>query len=154
MRKAEKLAKELFSDADLESISQAIKSFEEKTSGEIVISFNASAGSQPYKTAKRIFEKAKLYETKERNATLIALFLADKKFAVYGDSGIHAKVPEGFWDETVAEMRSKFAAGAMQEGLLVGIRQLGENLAKYFPVATDDVDELSNEIQYGKTDDE
>lgn len=149
MTKAEKLAKAIFSDADLEAISGAVKAFEKLTSGEIVISFNTTSNGQPYKTAKRIFKKAKLHQTAERNATLIVLFLAEKKFAVYGDAGIHEKVPQGFWDETISEMRRHFAEGKMLDGLLVGIKELGENLAKYFPVATDDVNELSDDIQYG-----
>jgi uncharacterized membrane protein len=149
MSKAEKLAKALFSDADLKAISAAIKVFENKTSGEIVINFNTTSYGQPYKTAKRVFEKAKLHHTAQRNATLIVLFLSEKKFAVYGDVGIHEKVPEGFWEDTVAEMRSNFAEGKMTEGLLTGINKLGENLARYFPVAKDDVNELSDEIQYG-----
>ncbi len=152
MSKAEKLAKEIFSDQDLQDISAEIKTFEGRTSGEIVISFNTSSHNQPYKTAKRIFEKAKLHQTKERNATLIVLFLSEHKFAVYGDVGIHEKVPVDFWEETVDEMRAQFGQGNMREGLLAGIHKLGENLAKYFPVAADDVNELSDEIKFGDSD--
>lgn len=148
MKKAEKLAREIFSNQDLEDISKAIGTFESQTSGEIVISFNTTSHNQPYKTARRIFEKAKLYQTKKRNATLIVLFLTEKKFAVYGDAGIHDKVPEDFWEKTVAEMKTDFAEGRMREGLLHGINELGKNLAKYFPVATDDENELSNELKF------
>ena len=118
MNKAEKLAKDIFSDQDLQEISGAINTFEGRTSGEIVISFNTTSHNQPYKSAKRIFEKAKLYQTKERNATLIVLYLSEQKFAVYGDVGIHEKVPTDFWEETVDEMRAQFAQGNMREGLL------------------------------------
>ncbi len=154
MKKAEKLAKEIFSDEDLLEISEAIKSFENQTSGEIVISFNTTSYNQPYKSARRIFEKAKLHQTKERNATLIVLFLSEKKFAVYGDSGIHEKVPENFWESTVSDMKAQFAEGKMKTGLLHGIQQLGENLATFFPVAIDDVNELSDELKYGDDDHE
>ena len=152
MSKAEKLAKEIFSDQDLQDISAEIKTFEGRTSGEIVISFNTSSHNQPYKAAKRIFEKAKLHQTKERNATLLVLFLSEHKFAVYGDVGIHEKVPVDFWEETVDEMRAQFGQGNMRDGLLAGIHKLGENLAKYFPVAADDVNELSDEIKFSDSD--
>ena len=154
MKRAERLAREIFSDSDLQEIAEAIKVFEGRTSGEIVISFNTTSHGQPYKATKRIFEKAKLYETKERNATLIALFLTEHKFAVYGDEGIHSKVPENFWEETVDEMRRSFADGEMKAGLLKGINALGENLAAYFPVDVDDVNELSNELKFGEHEDE
>ncbi|MBT4360108.1 MAG: TPM domain-containing protein [Candidatus Marinimicrobia bacterium] len=152
MSKSEKLAKEIFSDQDLQDVSAAINTFEGRTSGEIVISFNTTSRNQPYKTAKRIFEKAKLHETKERNATLIVLFLSEQKFAVYGDVGIHEKVPADFWEATVDEMRTQFAQGNMRDGLLAGIQKLGENLAKYFPVSEDDVNELSDDIKFGDSD--
>ena len=150
MGKAEKLAKEIFSDQDLQDISAAIKSFEGQTSGEIVISFNTNSHNQPYKAAKRIFEKAGLFKTKERNAILLVLFLSEQKFAIYGDEGIHKKVPEDFWESTIAEMKTLFAQGEMREGLLTGINKLGKNLAKYFPVAADDVNELSDDLKYGE----
>ncbi len=153
MTRAEKLAGKFFSDGDLQEISNAISAFEARTSGEIVISFNTSSNNQPYKTAKRIFEKAKLYQTKERNATLIVLFLAEKKFSIYGDVGIHEKVPADFWETTVTDMKSLFADGKMREGLLSGINTLGENLAKYFPVSEDDVNELSDAFNYGDDND-
>ncbi len=153
MSRAEKLAREMFSDSDLEEISTAIKAFEARTSGEIIISFNTSSNNQPYKTAKRIFEKAKLYQTRERNATLIVLFLTEKKFSIYGDIGIHEKVPTDFWEATVADMKALFAEGKMREGLLVGIETLGENLAKYFSVSEDDVNELSDAFKYGDVND-
>ena len=152
MSKAEKLAKEIFSDQDLQDISAAISTFESRTSGEIVISFNTSSHNHPYKSAKRIFEKAKLHETKERNATLIVLFLSEQKFAVYGDVGIHKKVPTNFWEETVDEMKNQFAQGNMREGLLAGIQKLGENLATYFPVSEADINELSDDIKFGSGD--
>ncbi len=152
MSKAEKLAKEIFSDQDLKEISAAINTFEGRTSGEIVISFNTSSHNQPYKSAKRIFEKAKLHQTKERNATLIVLFLSEQKFAVYGDVGIHEKVPKNFWEETVDDMRTQFGQGNMREGLLAGIHKLGENLAKYFPVSDDDQNELSDKLKFGDSD--
>jgi len=152
MKKAEKLARQLFSDKDLQAIAAAVKSFEKLTSGEIVISFNTTSHKQPYKMARRIFQKAGLYQTKERNATLIVLYLAEQKFAVFGDAGIHAKVPANFWETTVADMKADFAQGRMLAGLLHGIQELGENLAKYFPVAADDVNELSDEIKFGEGD--
>ena len=152
MGKAESLAKAIFSDQDLEQISTAIKRFEKKTSGEIVINFNTTSYNQPYKTAKRIFEKSGLYNTNERNATLIVLFLSEKKFAVYGDKGIYEKVPEDFWQETVDGMRASFAQGDMLEGLLFGIKSLGNNLSKYFPLAEDDVNELSDDLTFEDND--
>ena len=68
---------------------------------------------------------------------------------MYGDAGIHEKVPDNFWELTVSEMKTHFAEGRMKEGLLYGINALGENLSKYFPVASDDKNELSDDLKFG-----
>ncbi|MCF7797466.1 MAG: TPM domain-containing protein [Lentisphaeria bacterium] len=148
MKKAEKLAREMFSPDDLEAIQNAIKTFELRTSGEIVVSFNTSSAGQPYKTARRIFAKHNLHKTRERNATLIVLYPREQKFAVVGDEGIHARVPENFWDDVVAEMTQHFQAGDMRTGLVKGINRLGEKLAEYFPYQADDVNEISNDFRF------
>ena len=57
MSRAEKLAREIFSDSDLQEISTAISNFEARTSGEIVISFNTSSNNQPYKTENEFSKK-------------------------------------------------------------------------------------------------
>lgn len=148
MNAAEYLAHEMFGREDLEDIQFAIKSFERRTSGEIVVSFNKTSAGQPYKTARRIFAKNNLHHTKDRNATLIVLFPAEKNFAVIGDEGIHTKVPQTFWDEVVAEMSTRFQAGKMAEGLIGGINRLGEVLARYFPHQDNDVNEISDELRF------
>ena len=51
-------------------------------------------------------------------------------------------------------MKLSFSEGKMKEGLLHGINTLGENLAKYFPVASDDENELSNDLKFGDHEDE
>ena len=148
MKTAEYLAHEMFGREDLEDIQFAIKSFERRTSGEIVVSFNTSSAGQPYKTARKVFAKHNLHKTKERNATLIVLYPKEQKFAVIGDEGIHAKVPENFWDDVVADMAQHFQAGELVEGVVKGINRLGEKLAEFFPHQADDVNEISDEFQY------
>lgn len=148
MKAAEFLAHEMFGREDLEDIQFAITSFEKRTSGEIVVSFHTSSFGQPYKTARRIFEKYKLHRTKERNATLIVMYPNEKKFAVIGDEGIHAKVPKDFWDEVVAEMSAQFQAGKMADGLVNGINRLGMVLSQYFPYQADDANEISDAIRF------
>ena len=46
-------------------------------------------------------------------------------------------------------MRSQFGQGKMREGLLAGIHKLGENLATYFPISSNDDNELSDDIKFG-----
>lgn len=149
MSKAEELARELITDKGLEAASEAIKRFETLTSGEIVISFNAKSHGQPYKRAQRIFKSQGLYKTELRNAILVALFLEDHSFAVYGDKGIHERVPEHYWDDTVQTMSEKFKEDGLAEGLVWGIKELGNRLSEFFPYEEDDQNEIQDDLHYG-----
>ena len=55
-------------------------------------------------------------------------------------------VEEGFWLKVRDAMQEKFRAGKLLEGLCTGVEQVGEQLAKYFPRADDDANEVSDEV--------
>ncbi len=148
MQRAEKLAREVISDQGLENIAAAIRSFENRTSGEIVISFNTRSGGQPYKRTRQIFKQRKLHHTRERNGILIALFLEEHSFAVYGDTGIHERVSADYWESTVAEIARKFRKETLAEGLVWAIHELGARLTEFFPAREDDVNELSDDLRF------
>jgi uncharacterized membrane protein len=149
MTKTEQLAREIFSEQDLQDLQQAIAEAEMKTSGEIKVDFEYDVQRHPLEHAKRIFNALKLHATAHRNATLIVLFLKDRKFAILGDRGIHKHVPPNFWDSISVRMEQQFRKGDLKEGLLLGIRELGEKLAHHFPYAPKDHNEISDRIEIG-----
>ena len=69
-----------------------------------------------------------------------------RKFAVFGDEGIHVKCPPAFWTEVAAVMERHFRAGDPSTALVEGINRAGELLAREFPYQRDDVDELPNQV--------
>ena len=91
----------------------------------------------------------KMHKTKLRNGVLIYLSLKDHKFAILGDAGINAKVPEDFWDSTKQAMLEEFQENRLTEGIIKGITMAGEKLKEHFPYKQDDVDELTNDISFG-----
>ncbi|MFB0515633.1 MAG: TPM domain-containing protein [Candidatus Neomarinimicrobiota bacterium] len=149
MNKVETYVRQLLSDDDFMAIDTAIKTFEKKTSGELVVSFQVVCRGDPYKEGRRVFNRLKLYNTRERNAILVVIFVNSRKFAVLGDRGINEKVPGGFWDETVAAMADHFREERYREGLVEGIQILGGQLVTYFPYRANDMDELSDEVRFG-----
>ncbi len=149
-KNVEQAVRALLTKADLKAVENAVKSFENRTSGEIVVSFQMLSKGDPEKAARKIFKRLKLYRTAERNATVIVLYIASRKFAVIGDQGIDEKVPTDFWDNTVAVMGDHFKAGRIKEGLVEGIDILGAALAEFFPISSDDINELSDELHYGQ----
>jgi uncharacterized membrane protein len=91
-----------------------------------------------------------MYKTALRNGVLFYFAVKDRKFAIIGDAGIHAKVPEGFWDKIKELMLKDFIEGKFTEGLSEGILLAGEQLKTHFPHQKDDVNELPDEISFDK----
>lgn len=145
----EQYVRQLLSDDDFAVIDAAIKAFEKKTSGELVVSFQLVCRGDPYREGRRVFKRLRLHRTRERNAVLAVVFVNSRKFAVLGDRGIDEKVPDGFWEDTVTAMADHFQEGRYREGLVEGIGVLGSQLAAHFPYREDDVDELSDEVRFG-----
>ncbi|MFA6482903.1 MAG: TPM domain-containing protein, partial [Bacteroidales bacterium] len=71
-------------------------------------------------------------------------------FAIIGDAGINAKVPEGFWDQIREIMTVHFRNGDFTRGLVEGIGLAGEKLVEHFPYLQNDTNELSDDISFGK----
>ena len=82
----------------------------------------------------------------QRNAVLIYFAPLTHKFAIWGDVGVHEKCGQALWDDIAAGMGDLLKQGQFTEGVVTGITQVGEALAKYFPPVRDDRNELSNEI--------
>ncbi len=139
-----------FTEDDKLLITNAILEAEKNTSGEIRVHLETKCKEDVLDRAAYIFEKLKVHETKLRNGVLFYLAVDDKMFAILGDAGINQVTPEDFWDNIKAEMLSFFKEGDFSKGLVHGIQMTGEALMSYFPYQLDDVNELSDEISFGK----
>jgi len=127
---------------------KAIEDAEYATSGEIRVHIEETCKIDVLDRAAYIFKKLKMHKTALRNGVLIYLAVRDHKFAIIGDAGINAKVPEGFWDEIKTIMASNFAKNDFVNGLSEGIQMIGAKLKTYFPLIPGDKNELSNEISF------
>jgi uncharacterized membrane protein len=130
-------------------IAAAIQDAERDTSGEIRVHIQNRVKGDIFAAAKARFEEMGMTATELRNGVLFYIALKDRQFSVLGDQGINERVPDDFWESTVAAMREHFAQGDLVAGLEAGIRQAGEALKEFFPYQSDDVNELSDEISYG-----
>lgn len=139
-----------FSESEKKQIVEAIKEAELNTSGEIRLHVEGSCKADVLDRAVYIFEKLGMHKTGLRNGVLFYLAVADHKFAILGDAGINARVPENFWDEIKETVIAGFKEGKYADGLSKGIKMAGEELKVEFPYASDDENELSNEISFGE----
>jgi len=141
--------KDFFTEEQQSAIVQAIADAEKATSGEIRVHLESSCKGDVLDNAVYIFKKLKMHKTALRNGVLIYLAVNDRKFAILGDGGINAKVPENFWDQIKETMVSHFATGDFTNGLIQGILMVGDKLKAYYPIQSNDTNELSNEISFG-----
>ena len=138
-----------FTSSEQQRIVEAIRLAEKATSGEIRVHVEAHcAQPDPVQRAIEVFAQLGMHQTKDQNGVLFYLAYDDRKFAVVGDKGIDMKVPADFWESTKDLLRKHFRQGAFAEGLSRGIERAGEQLKQYFPYASDDTNELADDISF------
>ena len=144
-----KAAADFFSKEEQVAIKQAIAEAETNTSGEIRIHIENNCPDDVMDRAALLFSKLEMHKTQLRNGVLFYLAIRDHKFAILGDAGINAKVPESFWNHTKEEILGCFKQGEFATGLAEGIKMAGQQLKTHFPYQADDVNELSDDISFG-----
>ena len=139
---------EFFNEEEKKQITEAVKQAELNTSGEIRLHIEGKCKDDVLDRAAYIFSKLEIHKTELRNGVLFYLAINDNKFAIIGDAGINAKVPENFWDSTKEEVLTSFKNDEFAKGLESGILKAGEKLKEHFPYQKDDVNELSDDISF------
>jgi len=87
-----------------------------------------------------------LHKTESRTGVLIFVSEAEHYAEVVADAAIYEKVAPAVWDEAVAALVSAARAGRLAEGFVKAIAICGEVLARNFPRANDDRNELPNQL--------
>ena len=143
--------RKLLKTIDRERLLSVIQEAERRTSGEIRVSVAPFFWGNVRKVAERAFVRLKMTETRDRNGILFFIVPARHRFAVLGDSGIHARVGQEFWGLVAGLLSESFRKGEYTEGLVRAISAAGEKLAEHFPYdAASDVNELPDDIDFAK----
>lgn len=138
------------SQAELDTIHAAIAAAEKETSGEIRVHIDARCAEDVMDRAATIFEELEMHKTEARNGVLIYLATKSRKFAILGDAGINAQVPDGFWDDAYAHALSLLKQEKWGEALSGAVHEAGQAMKTFFPYAKGDTNELSDEVSFGK----
>ncbi|MBN2745577.1 MAG: TPM domain-containing protein [Bacteroidales bacterium] len=139
-----------FSATDKSRITEAVRLAEKETSGEIRVHIESKCKIDPLDRAAHVFKILKMHQTERRNGVLIYLAVDHRKFAIIGDAGINSVVPDTFWNDVKMKMVEYFTKGDFTEGLVAAIQLAGSKLKDFFPYQSDDINELSDEISFGK----
>jgi uncharacterized membrane protein len=143
-------ASDLFTPEERKRIMQSIEVAEMNTSGEVRVHVEVSHSGALLDRAATVFARLGMHKTALRNGVLFYLALKNRQFAVIGDAGINKVVPPTFWDEIRSVIEGHFKNSEFGEGLSKGILMTGEQLKKHFPYNASDLNELPNEISFGK----
>ena len=116
--------------ADVEA---AIREAERTTTGEIRVAVLPRVRGPLEKAAKHAAVRFGMTSTRERNGVLILVDPARRKFLVWGDTAIHARVGAAFWTNVAAVIEERFRKDDFTGGLRHGIAVVGRELATHFP---------------------
>lgn len=142
--------KEFLEGLDQARIVAAIQQAEGATSGEIRVHVQPKAGGDIREVGERTFERLGMTKTALRCGVLLFIAAEEQRFVILGDKGIDEKVPAGFWDDIAAALTARFRSGEYTDGIVEAIHAAGTKLGQYFPRATGDVNELTDDISVGE----
>jgi uncharacterized membrane protein len=130
-------------------IVQAIALAETGTTGEIRVHLSKRWFERdPYFRAVRLFTRFQMNNTSQRNAVLLYVNLRKKKFAVVGDTGVHQKVGQEFWENLAATLRQDLQSTHPERAISSAVETVGKALQKFFPAdrGSQNINELPDEV--------
>lgn len=143
------LARRAFPPAVMARIEAAIADSEARHRGEIRFAVESSLalfpllrGRSARERALEVFSQLRVWDTEEDNGVLIYLLLADHDVEILADRGIARVVPQAEWEAICREMEQRFRARRFEEGVLLGIAEIGRRLAQAYPRQGENPNEL------------
>ena len=136
----------ILTETQEKDVVSAIKQAEMATSGEIRVHIEADNDKDALDRATEVFYQLNMQQTQAQNGVLFYVAYKSHQFAIIGDKGIDALVPDDFWDEVKNLVIDAFKKGDYAHGLIAGINKAGEKLKTFFPYQSDDTNELSDDI--------
>ena len=143
------MVKRAFPGDTLIAIDKAIKASEATHRGEIRFAVEGALHIDPLlrgQTAREraidVFSQLRIWDTEHNNGILIYLLLADRDVEIVADRGIHEKVGAQEWEGICRKMEAAFRQGDFEGGVVRGIQEVTQHLARHFPPIGDDRNEL------------
>ena len=143
---------QFFNNEEKHAIANAIRSAEERTSGEIRVFVESRCKYvDAIDRAADIFFGLKMEKTDNRNAVLIYVAMKDQQLAVFGDDGIHQKLGQEYWNTVVKGLIHNFNRDDYAKGIGETVTTIGEALHYHFPYdRKTDKNELPDDIVFGR----
>jgi uncharacterized membrane protein len=141
-----------FPRAALANIERTIVQVEQTHAGQIRFAVEAAldlspllAGQTARERAIEVFSQLRVWDTEHNNGVLIYLLLADRDVEIVADRGVHGKLGQAVWESVCREMEAAFRQERFEEGVIAGVRSVGEYLARHYPQSGTKINELSDQ---------
>jgi uncharacterized membrane protein len=85
-------------------------------------------------TALRLFEEYSMTRTTDRNAVLVYLNRATRRFAILGDEGFHRAVGQKYFDILGVNFAEDLQSTHFENAIALLVFSIGTSLSKKFPV--------------------
>jgi putative membrane protein len=100
------------------------------------------AGEQAFQE----FYRNGLHRTEAATGVLLFVSLLEHRVIVLADEGIDARVDAAFWADADDVVLEGIRKGSLRDGLVAGIRRVGEELATDFPWTAGDRNEIPDRV--------
>lgn len=138
-----------FPAAALDAVGRTVALGEQQHSGEVrcVIEGELSweallAGQSPRDRALEVFAFDGVWDTAANNGVLVYVLMADRCVEIVADRGFNGRVSPAEWRAVCAAMERRFRADEFASGLVDGIAAVHGLVAREFPPAGGDTNEL------------
>jgi uncharacterized membrane protein len=129
-----------FPAAAMHAIERAVGEEERRHAGEIQFAVEAALplpmllrGASARERAIDWFARLRVWDTEHNSGVLVYLLLADRRIEIVADRGVHARAGAAAWNAICVQMQAELAAGRFEQGIVAGVRAIGELLAAHFP---------------------
>lgn len=134
-------------DDERAAVEAAVAEAEASTSGEIRVVLDRRAFGDPLEEARKAFARLGMQATRDRNAVLVFLALRSRRFAIFGDEGVHRAMGQEGWDHLRDGMTERFQQDDFKGGLVYAVREVGRVLREHFPWREGDINELPDGVE-------
>jgi uncharacterized membrane protein len=133
----------------LERVEELIEAGEATHTGEVCVAIEPALpvgrvwrSVPPRDRALEVFGLLRVWDTEDNNGVLIYLLLADRRFEIIADRGIHRHVGNEGWEAIARQMEAIFAERRYIDAVEHGVRAITALLAQHFPGDARDPNQL------------
>lgn len=149
------VVKRYFSEEDNAAMTAAVQEAELRTSGEIAVVIepalefsDALRGTGGQERALQVFAREHVWDTELNNGVLLYVLIADRDIEIVADRGVSTLVEPAVWSGICTKVEECFRAGKFRDGIILGVKEIGEILARHFPSETPGRGQLDDEPKF------